>query len=69
LHHKKNSSSINKNIEQFSIERKNKFDKLQKSLKFLKINFGNVVKGYKARRIIYNIKELRESRLKAIVYE
>jgi hypothetical protein len=32
-------------------------------------NFGNVVKGYKARRIIYNIKELRESRLKAIVYE
>ena len=68
LHHKKNSSSIKHNIEQCSIERKNKFDKLQKSLKFLKINFGNVVKGYKARRIIYNIKEVREVRLKAIVY-
>jgi hypothetical protein len=38
-------------------------------LKYLRNNLGNILKGYKARRIIFNIKELREARLKAIVYE
>lgn len=44
-------------------EKKEKFARFQKGLRFLNYNFGNVIKGYKVRRIYFNNPCIRDRRI------